>query len=208
MVAATDVAAKKKRKEIPTQICKRGKLIFEDDFSKKEMNWTFDESTCSWKVQKGALVTNSVKQARISRKFNPIRNFVWEARFVLPPKSVLYMIWGGMQKLQVFPSLNSSLSQAALRQWKDEGNADIAVTPFPYKKKRTVVLLFEVLDGQFALTVDTKCVKFNSEIQTVNESGYIRLELRQAQPNVLAIDYVKLWEALPKDESKKKHKRK
>ncbi|NOZ21562.1 MAG: hypothetical protein GXP25_10795 [Planctomycetes bacterium] len=50
MFSVPDVQAKKKSKEIPMQICKRGERIFEDDFSSKEILWVFDQKECSAKA--------------------------------------------------------------------------------------------------------------------------------------------------------------
>src|SRR4030042_5318290 len=90
LVSMSEVKAqgKKKGKEPQLAICKRGKLIFEDDFSGKELEWAV--SFGDWRIEKKALVTKSKGNAQInpgiSRPFIGVPNAVFEYRAISPLK--------------------------------------------------------------------------------------------------------------------------
>ena len=79
-----------------------------------------------------------------------------------------------------------------------------------YAKRRWVALLFEVLDGKYAFTADGRTVEWErTDGETSQEStvGVRVFAMKQLQ-DVVAIDDVKVWEALSLDEEDGKGKKK
>ena len=79
-----------------------------------------------------------------------------------------------------------------------------------YAKRRWVALLFEALDGKYAFTADGRTVEWEQtggEKSQKSSVGVRVFAMKQLQ-DVIAIDDVKVWEALPKgaENRKKKHR--
>ena len=91
---------------------------------------------------------------------------------------------------------------------RGEGSEQLAVGAFPYTRPRWLALLFEVLDGKYALTVDGRTVEWpQPRGERVQKSGvHVALWTTKQLQDVVAIDDVKVWEALPKEEEEKKRR--
>ena len=78
--------ARKKHKKGEPVICKKGKLIFEDDFWGKELEWQVING--EWGISKKALVTESVggggECPSVRRMFTPSENVIVELRLRVP----------------------------------------------------------------------------------------------------------------------------
>lgn len=206
-------AAGKKDKEIPAQICKRGKLIFEDDFSGKELLWNFDSNKCEWKIVKGALATKSTGQKvaiSVRRDFMPVQDAVAELRILMPIECQveLQVGNGSLVPSPQFQSCGETTGTFSLNTWTQETGYTLhAKSPFPYRKPGWINVLFEAMGSRYALTVNGQTITCDfPRGEGVRLSAIWILPFKK-ESQVVAIDDVKVWEALPKDEEPEKDKK-
>ena len=93
---------------------------------------------------------------------------------------------------------------------REEGSEQLAVGAFPYTKPRWLALLFELLEGKYALTVDGRTIEYEqiADGKVQKASVHVLLWTTRELQDVVAIDDVAVWEALPKDEEEEKDRKK
>ncbi|MEW6359935.1 MAG: hypothetical protein AB1696_26595 [Planctomycetota bacterium] len=223
-------AQTRKKKEAPPGIAERGKLLFEDDFSEKELLWTFDPSAGEWGIVKKTLLTKSIRGAgkgykwsSISRQFTPSENVILEMKALLPSDSAVTLSVSFTGPAPAAPReapappgrgtirgcITPDEKTMRLQFYKrGEGSEQLAVGAFPYTKRKWVALLFEVFEDKYALTVEGRTIKW---VQVGDEKRqksevHVALWTTKELQDVVAIDDVSVWEALPKDEEEEKGK--
>jgi hypothetical protein len=228
----SDACAQTRKREALPGIAKRGKLLFEDDFSEKDLLWTFDPSAGEWAIAKKTLVTKSIRGpgkgiqwSGVERKFTPTENVMVELRAFLP-------VGAGVTLSVSFPGSGGAAPQPDsapamvgeirgciapddkamyIQFWNSETGGDrLVVEGFPYTRTRWIHVVFEVLDGHFALTADGRTLSWRQLPIARIKRSKVQLLLWTAKPfsNVVAIDDVKVWEALPKEEDGEAKKKK
>lgn len=208
-----EARGKKKGKEPELAISKRGKLIFEDDFSGKDLEWNF-EAGGEWKVVKGRLVrelNNPAGAGSAFRSFPPVEDAIFEIK--------VYMPLGAYPGLQIdrsarFPCARLSAGQGqggafGLEMWDGTRSYYLSQVPLPYNRPRWLQVVFEMLGTRYALTVDGKTV--TAEAPAQNERSIRSIYIApgyNVEGQFLSIDDVKVYEALPKDEDEDKGEKK
>ncbi|MFZ5501397.1 MAG: hypothetical protein ACOY58_05750 [Candidatus Micrarchaeota archaeon] len=206
---------KKKDKEPELAICKRGKLIFEDDFSGKELDWIPSrdgKQRGEWKIVRKTLMTESggPDYLHIYRPFGRVCDAVFDLR-VLAPKGVSVHILacegGGSSAPTGIIATNSQTMFLRYVVGKEE-YVNWGTKPLPYVKPRWLTVCYEMIGNRVALTVDGRTITY--EAPTL-EAGKVRSLDRLAisvsgktSGEAFAIDDVKVHEALPKDEGEDK----
>lgn len=224
-------AQSRKRRDTPPGIAERGKLLFEDDFSEKELLWTFDAEAGEWGIAKKALVTRSIRGegqgytwSSIGRHFTPTDNVILEMRALVPadsavtvslsftgaaprtPKNAPPLPDCGTIRGCVTPDTKTMAIQLHKRGQKPE---QLVVGAFPYTKQRWINLVFEVLEGKYALTVDGRTIVYEEAGAARAPKSGVSLVLWTAKElqGPVVIDDVAVWEALQKDEEEEKGKK-
>ncbi|MEW6358268.1 MAG: hypothetical protein AB1696_18180 [Planctomycetota bacterium] len=203
-----EAQSKKKGKEPELSISKRGNLLLEDDFSDKELLWTFDSNRCNWKVVNKTLATKSTgasDKVYVSRSFQPTEDIIVEMKMFLPIQSrglIGASAFGdrGVQA-HVIPS------KKTFEIWNfifQTCNDSVAVGPLSYQKPRWVQAAYEMIAGRYALTVDGKTIQWEQVPYEKGKRGVIKVFVWQSVEELAAIDDVKVYEALPKDEGNDK----
>ncbi|MEW6360183.1 MAG: hypothetical protein AB1696_27865 [Planctomycetota bacterium] len=183
-----------------TVLCKRGKLILEDDFSGKNLLWTFDPDKCHWAIAEKALVTESTGDKvalSIERPITPVANAVFEMRVFLPRDCTVALLgtWTNFPFARISPT-NGKLT---LVTWsKETGMVEVAMAPFPYPEARWIDVLYEVSGSSYALTVDDQTVTCDMPFSGERSLTKIVIRPEQKTSSRLMVDDIKVWEALPK----------
>ncbi|MEW6360472.1 MAG: hypothetical protein AB1696_29345 [Planctomycetota bacterium] len=215
LLATYDSAAqgKKKGKEPELAISKRGNLIFEDDFEGKELEWKFDAGG-EWKIVKKSLTRELDHPSNLGcafRTFPPVKDAIFELKVHMPPGA-----YPGVQidRSARYPGGRLNAGQGGSGSFgmdAVDGNRPyfLAQSPLSYKKPRWVHVIFEMAGTKYALTVDGKTITCDYAAQDERniQSIYIAPG-KTLKGQFLAIDDVKVWEALPKDEEADKDKKK
>ncbi|MEW6358729.1 MAG: hypothetical protein AB1696_20505 [Planctomycetota bacterium] len=209
LTASYDAAAqsKKKGKEPELAISKRGNLIFEDDFAGKELGWVTKDG--NWALAKKTLTENSTASGVLSatRVFSPTVDVVAAFRLCLPSKGWHAFGFGrGKVVLHFFVS-EQSVKLGIYNQDTKVVDA-VAVLPFVYKKQRWCDVIVEKLGKAVNVAVDGRTLK--AEVPSMDDSpcDAFTVILHRTEKDVFAIDDVKVWEALPKDEEDEKDTKK
>ncbi|MEW6358090.1 MAG: hypothetical protein AB1696_17275 [Planctomycetota bacterium] len=206
-----EAQSKKKGKEPELAICKRGNLIFEDDFSGKDLEWSVLSG--EWKIEKKALMTrfkstSSEDCPRIFRPFVGTQNVTFEFRTILPAKQGWMNIGASEKSVSaayarpMFSPGNHTLSIL----YKDEKNELItfARSAFTYNKPRWLDVVIEMFGNQYAVTVDGKTLRGDVPPYEPVQRNAFFIGLSNPQGELFVFDDVKVWEALPKDEGEDK----
>ncbi|MEW6357881.1 MAG: hypothetical protein AB1696_16220 [Planctomycetota bacterium] len=209
LIPVAEGQSKKKGKEIPTTICTRGKLIFEDDFSAKNDEWVIQESSCTWKIARGVLALKARSDSEdshlvISRSFSVVGGLVIEGKVAIPEGKWLYIGIDGLKPEQAYGIIDTQSRAIAMRQMRKEGNVNVVTKNFPYAAGKPTVFLFEIINGVSALTANGKTVSYTSSMTDGAFMGIKLYDVRKPDGSTYVFDEIKVWEALPKDESKKK----
>ena len=212
LLVSHDTHARKKRKKGEPVICKKGKLIFEDDFSEQELLWAPQNG--EWQIIKKTLATKSAKPKTgmiwVLREFSPTPNVVFQLRAFAPRTSNFWVT-------RVRPSQSSAQAPGAqispvrcsfAISHIDGGQVNVALNPLPYQKPRWITVLFEILDRKYALTVDGKTITYEAPNPEPSPESKLMIVLSKPDEDIFAIDDVKVWEALPLDEDEKDKKKK
>ncbi|MEW6358456.1 MAG: hypothetical protein AB1696_19135 [Planctomycetota bacterium] len=201
----TGAQSKKKGKGPELAICKRGKLIFEDDFSGKDLMWTYKPDKCDWKVMKGMLATKSTGEhfeIGIQQSLAPLSDAVSEFRLFLPTPGGVHVSMNerpgfplaGIERSVVSPGRLSIITASP------EGVRVHATSPFSFRKSSWINVIFEKLGPRYALTVGDRTITYNlSPGEEVKVSQLWFMPIKKTS-DIFAIDDVKVYEALPKDE--------
>ena len=209
---ARPVHARKKHKKGELAISKRGKLVFEDDFSSKELLWSFDRNRCEWKLTKKALLTRSggtSSDTTVHRPYAPLRDVVLEFRALLPMQGDVSLFYkGGIRDTpwaKVFVTPNA---QFAIYVGGEGGTRKaLALSPLVYRKPRWLEVAFEVIGSRYALTVDGRTIVCDFPNPDRGDATAFAIGMNKKPDDVFAIDDVKVHEALPKDEDRKNKKK-
>jgi hypothetical protein len=220
----SDACPQTSKKETLPGIANRGKVLFEDDFSEKDLLWAFDPSAGEWTIVKKTLVTKSIRGpgegftwSGVERKFTPTENVRVELKALLPTGAAVTLSVSFAEPAGPAPQagrtpdmvgkirgcINPDEKVVYLQFWNPETRPDrLVVQAFPYTKPRWIHLVFEVLEGRFALTADGRTILWRQlPIARIQRSGVeLLLWTTKKLSNVVAIDDVKVWEALPKEE--------
>ena len=228
---ATDRVEARKKKGLEPKISKRGELLFEDDFSEKELLWTFDSKAGEWRIVRKALVTKSIRgqgegytYSTIQRQFTPTENVMVEMKAILPTDSAVTFSVSfigsargprrdapgppvrGQIRGCIVPDENTMFIQL----WnKEMGEERLAKKAFPYTRARPVNLLFEAFEGKFVFTADGRTVEWEQiGGEKAKKFGVLVILWTHKQlQDVVAMDDVKVWEALPKEQEEKNRKK-
>ncbi|MEW6359336.1 MAG: hypothetical protein AB1696_23575 [Planctomycetota bacterium] len=211
-----EAQSKKKGKEPELAISKRGNLLMEDDFSEKDLLWQFNKKECEYRIIKGSLATKSEcardSRSALTRQFTPADNVVVELRAILPTsasinvavthKGATFIVAGIVVPNEKSFYLNTWTASGATPA---DRNKKVSLGHLLYAKPRWVSVLFEAIEGNYALTVDGRTVRWEQVPYEKSERSLIQIiPGKPASNEVLAIDDVKVWEALPKDEGEDK----
>ncbi|MEW6356145.1 MAG: hypothetical protein AB1696_07475 [Planctomycetota bacterium] len=199
-----EAQSKKKGKEPELAICKRGNLIFEDDFSGKEVEWNVTGG--EWKIEKNSLVTRSKGTVAnkdypsICRPFAEVPNVVFEFRVLLPMKGSfgVYGKEGGSNAQNPGASFSPNTRTVSITYWAP--HVDLAKGPLVYAKPRWLDVIFELYTNKYALTVDGKTMRGEVPPGEGIQRNTFLLTVPNPNGELFAIDDVKVYEALPKDE--------
>ncbi|MEW6357922.1 MAG: hypothetical protein AB1696_16430 [Planctomycetota bacterium] len=204
--------SKKKGKEPELAISKRGNLIFEDDFSGKELEWV--QTDGEWRIFRDALVPKlakeGVKYAGTEHPFDKTANIVIQLRALLAPGSGV-SIGASAKTSALSPHVMVRTNTHVMAFiYLDETGAtqDIAPKVFTYPKARWMTLILERLARDYAFTLDGKTIRYQVEDGDIPPYDRLRITLYNFAIGPCAIDDVKVWEALPKDEGPEKDKKK
>ncbi|MEW6355615.1 MAG: hypothetical protein AB1696_04760 [Planctomycetota bacterium] len=214
LTASYDAQAqsKKKGKEPELAISKRGKLIFEDDFSGKELLWNFDANRCKWEIVKKAALTKSKGTSgdtKIERAYTQTSDVIFEFKTLLPLSGDLSLFYAAAirdtpwAKIFVTPSPQSAIYVVEA----DEQHKALVLSPLVYRKPRWLNVTFEVLGSRYALTVDGTTTVCDFPASGRRQATFFAVGMNKKSDDVFAIDDVKVWEALPKDEEPEKDKK-
>ncbi|MEW6360427.1 MAG: hypothetical protein AB1696_29120 [Planctomycetota bacterium] len=210
-----EAQSKKKGKEPELAICKRGKLIFEDDFSEKDILWKFDEKECDYRIIKEALATKSKcggSKTTLMREITPMLDVIIEIKAFLPTNAHIWITplnsrqTGGNALPWVSGILAPKAKSFYIQSWShEEGVKKLALGALSYTKPRWVLTVFEAFQGNYALTVDGKTARWEQVPYEKIEWKFIHVQPEKPDSNdLLAVDDVKVYEALPKDEGEEK----
>ncbi|MEW6357846.1 MAG: hypothetical protein AB1696_16045 [Planctomycetota bacterium] len=202
---------KKKDKEPDLAICKRGNLIFEDDFSKKELKWSFDQLKCKWEIVKGSMATKSFGQpadVQVMVPISPVKDFVFDCK-VWVPKSSQVFFWigsiGGITRPYGSISQHGTLLTASIVTYESGiGVKRQTESSISYSKPGWLNVTFEKLGPAHSLTVGGKRVTLNLPEADETEKSNMTVTHLKKNSDLFAIDDVKVYEALPKDEGEEK----
>ncbi|MEW6358051.1 MAG: hypothetical protein AB1696_17080 [Planctomycetota bacterium] len=202
-VSDVKAQSKKKGKEIPTQICERGKLIFEDDFSGKEILWLFNDAS-PWKLAGGKLVSKQTstehnKQAYLHRKIESSSGIV--VQFLVPPEEKIAYITvvalgGGVPQYRGKVDLRNQICEIQL--WGKEKIESLSSKQLPATKLKVIPILYEATGGKFAVTVLGQTAIHDAGVPDMVLTDMRISFYARSVPVLIALDDVKVWEALPK----------
>ena len=209
VLIASPAHARGKKKGMEPKICKRGKLIFEDDFSGRELLWTINHpDSCQWKVVKRALVTESVgsgAKMSITRAFAPAKDIIIELRMLIPTGAMATV---GFRLPEVPTMFISPGSKFSLGNWSAAtGVEEYAVSPLPLRKPKWLSVVYETIGSQHALSVDGRTITCERSKPENLKCGEVYIGVNKKTSDIAAIDDVKVYEALPKDEDDDKDKK-
>ncbi|MEW6356521.1 MAG: hypothetical protein AB1696_09355 [Planctomycetota bacterium] len=205
-----EAQSKKKGKEPELAISKRGKLIFEDDFSGKDFLWSFDETKCQWKTIKGSLATKSSgvgAQLQVRTAFPSVKEFILEFKIWLPMQTDSYFYVGGIGGPTLpygrLRHLGNAICVSIVTYYPGD-TREHTPTSIPYRKPTWLEVVFEKLENKYALTVAGKTMTY--ELPEADPTGKSSVLFCKSANNdeLFAIDNVKIYEALPKDEGEDK----
>jgi len=201
LTAACETEARgRKRKGQKTVLCRRGKVVLEDDFSGKKLLWTFDPNECHWEIVKKALATESTGDKvalSIERPIRPVENAVIEMRFLLPRGCSVAVV--GTWTNFPFARISAAKGKLSLETWsKETGLAEVAMAPFPYPKARWVDVLYEIAGPRYALTVDGQTITCDMPFSGERKINKVAIRPEQKTSELFIVDDVRVWEALPK----------
>jgi len=196
-----EIAARKKKKSKQKPLfCRRGRLIFEDDFSGKELDWTFNAQHCEWKIVKGALVTRSVggkAQLSVERAFPAVDNAVFELRIFLPTECTVAVV--GAWTNFPFARISSAHGKISLQTWsKEAGVTEVAMEPFPLQKDGWIDVLYEMAGPKYALTVNGKSISCEMPFEGKREINKLAIRPEQKTAQLFMVDDVSVRMAVPK----------
>ncbi|MEW6357291.1 MAG: hypothetical protein AB1696_13255 [Planctomycetota bacterium] len=190
--------SKKKAKEPELAISKRGNLIFEDDFSEKELKWRLLQETCSWKITKGKLVSTDA-WANIARDIPSTSGLILQFT-VDSSDSVteVHLLNGTKPSQRLYLSVYPKSCLKVTRLDESRNKEHLLVTPLVSKADASYTVLFESIEGKVCLSAFGKSVVHDTGVKDLIYS-LIQLNFRKDKGSFIAIDDVKVWEALPKD---------
>ena len=199
-------------KDIEPVISKRGKLIFEDDFSGEELEWVVEKG--EWKIVNEALATESIGNAAapivVKRAFTSVKSVIVQLRVyvptvggcilaIRPPKRSTTLTFAGVR-------LRMKSQTAHICSWNSESRAveDLATLSFPYQRPMWCHVLLEVLGSDIAVTIRGKTMKASNPIEdALPTKASVFINIQMPTNDLFAIDDVKVWEALPRDGGEK-----